>query len=206
MRIHRRQCIGLLALPVGVICLCLVGCGAGSGDVTGTVTYNGEHLKGGTVTFASTTGGPSFTSPINEDGTYTLRGVAGGDYKVCVETESLKPHTATGGPSMGRGSGSSSKGGRGGKSGPPGSGGPPGGPPDLLKDVKSGKIKTGPPGDSSEPEDVKAKRGKDGFAYMADNLRRYVSIPTDYANPDTTQLSYKATKGPQTFDIAIAPK
>jgi len=173
--------------------MCLIGCGKGSGDVSGTVTYKGERLKGGTVTFSSASGGPSFTSPIAEDGTYTLHSVESGDYKVCVETESLKPRTAAG-PSMGRGPG--------GKGSPPGGGGPP----DVLKDFKSGKIKAGPPGGSEEPEDVRSKRGKDGFAYMADNLKRYTPIPTEYSNPDTTTLSFTATKGTQTFDIVVPGK
>jgi len=140
MRFLPRRSIGLVALIGSFSCICLFGCGKGSGDVSGTVTYKGERLKGGTVTFSSASGGPSFTSPIAEDGTYTLHSVESGEYKVCVETESLKPRTAAG-PSMGRGPG--------GKGSPPGGGGPP----DVLKDFKSGKIKAGPPGGSEEPED-----------------------------------------------------
>ena len=195
--IHKALAVVLFGV---VCCVCVLGCGGGTGDVSGKVTLNGTPLKGGTVNFIPVGGeGPSFSTEINEDGSYTMMGVRSGEYKVCVETEYLRAKGA-GQPAGGPG-GSSSKSG---KFGPPAGSS---GPPDVAKAIKEGKIKTGaPPGGSEEPEDVKAKRGKDGFAYMADNAKRYVAIPTQYASPDTTDLSFKAGSGSQSFDIPLKGK
>lgn len=207
MRFLPRHRLGALALAGGVISLCILGCGYSTGDVSGKVTFKGEPLKGGIVTFAPTAAeAPSFTAAIQEDGTYSIQGLRAGEYKVCVETESLKPRMP-GSVRGGGGSMSGPPGGRGGKGSgaPPGSSG--GGPPDLMKNYKSGKIKTDPTlKDSEEPEDVRSKRGKDGFAYMMENMKNYVPIPPNYANPDTTPLTFTATKGSQTFDIPVAAK
>ena len=192
-----------VALVTVSACMCLLlGCSGGTGDVSGTVTFNGKPLQGGTVTFASADGGPNYTGIIKEDGTYTVSGVRSGPYKVCVETESLKAKAAGGGPPSG---GSGSKGGPPGKGGPPAGSGPPGGsgPPDIVKAAATGKIKAGPPGGSEEPEDVKAMRGKDGLAMRAENAKRYVAIPPQYGKPESTDLTFTAGKGAQTFDIAL---
>jgi hypothetical protein len=39
-----------------------------------------------------------------------------------------------------------------------------------------------------------------------ENMKNYVPIPGTYANPDTTPLTFTATKGTQTFDIPVAAK
>jgi hypothetical protein len=68
------------------------GCGSHTGNVSGKVYYNGQLLKGGSVTFVSTTPGkPSGTTQINEDGTYTMPPVGAGLVKICVDTSALKP-------------------------------------------------------------------------------------------------------------------
>lgn len=76
----------LLALLVP---LATSGCG-GSGNVTGTVSYNGKLLRGGNVTFVSAAGNRSVSASIQDDGTYTLTHVPAGPVTVCVETESQK--------------------------------------------------------------------------------------------------------------------
>jgi hypothetical protein len=80
--------------------LTLAGCSRQIGSVTGTVKYQGKALKGGNVTFISTEGQPSASGQIKEDGSYSVPKLTAGSYKVCVETDSLKPPKATAGPKM----------------------------------------------------------------------------------------------------------
>jgi hypothetical protein len=175
------------ALWLGSVVL-IVGCAGGKGDVTGKVSYDGKTLKGGTVTFAPADGeGPSFSGSIDENGTYTVPNVAAGEYKVCVETESLKGPAGAGGGAGGPPGMKSSKGG----------GGPPGiGTPDLSKVKDKGMA------GRELPEGYKG----DGLAIIRDNAKRYTPIPTDYANPKTTTVTYKVSSGSQTFDIDLKPK
>ena len=71
----------------GLLAVALAGCGPGHGMtlglVQGKVTYNGEPLKYGTVSFvpdaSKGTDGPIATGIIKEDGTYILSTDAGGD-------------------------------------------------------------------------------------------------------------------------------
>jgi len=71
--------VALLLFPLSV-----AGCGPGEGDVTGTVTYKGKKLGSGSVVFH----GPNVTktTSISADGTYTLKKVPAGSYKITVET------------------------------------------------------------------------------------------------------------------------
>lgn len=75
---------------VAILAVLSGGCGPRVGSISGKVTYNGKALKGGNVSFVSD-GGQSFASTIKEDGTYSIPDLKSGTYKVCVETESLKP-------------------------------------------------------------------------------------------------------------------
>lgn len=70
--------------------LALTGCGRSVGSVSGKVTHQGKELKGGSVSFVSTDGGQSFASGITEQGTYSVPNIHSGDYKVVVETSSLR--------------------------------------------------------------------------------------------------------------------
>jgi hypothetical protein len=176
--------LGLLACPP------LVGCGGGKGDVSGVVKYKGTPLKGGVVTFVNSESGPSFTASINEDGTYNAPNVRAGTYKVCVETESLRPRQM--GP-MGGGAGSGKFG------GPPKSAGPP----DLISLAKSGKIKNTPPPNSEAQPPPPGEKMQDGLSQLVENSKRYVAIPPNYAKPETTDLSVTVTSGGQKFDIDL---
>jgi len=69
----------------------MLGCGPSTGTVSGKVTYKGQLVKGGNVTFVSAQGRPSGSASIKEDGTYKVERVATGPVKICVETESLNP-------------------------------------------------------------------------------------------------------------------
>jgi hypothetical protein len=78
-----------LALALGV-----AGCGGGSkASVSGKVYYKEAPLKGGNVTFV----GPnnqSYLAEIQKDGSYTVEKLPPGEFKIAVETNSLKPPNA----------------------------------------------------------------------------------------------------------------
>jgi hypothetical protein len=80
--------IGTLIL--GVL-LATSGCGDSStASVYGSVSYKGQNLKGGRVTFINDKK-ETFPAEIEENGKYSILKIPSGDYKVCVETEYLKP-------------------------------------------------------------------------------------------------------------------
>ena len=62
--------------------LTAIGCGGGVGDVTGTVTYKGKPLDGGSVQYRS--GGKTIASEISKDGKYSIAGVPAGAALVAV--------------------------------------------------------------------------------------------------------------------------
>jgi hypothetical protein len=179
----------LVFLGAATACCLSVGCSSGKGDVSGKVTFKGAPLKGGIVTFVSEGGGSNIVASIREDGTYTASNVASGKYKVCVDTESLKPSST---PTT--------------KGGMKGSGGfikePPGSTGDLAKAAESGKIKTGPP--ASEKNTPGAENYQDPFARMKENAAKYVPIPLKYAKPETTDLTVEVSGG-TTYNIELKP-
>lgn len=189
----RRTRSALCFLLGGAACLAVIGCGAGKGDVTGKVTFKGEPLKGGYVSFVSESGGPSFTGTINDDGTYLVPNVQAGKYKVCVDTESLKSSSGQGGPGM-------TPGAKGPGGYAPTSYKPTGGTTDLAKAAETGKIKAGPPPDAKMPEGAY----RDGFTTMKENAAKYVPIPLKYAKPETTDITVEV-KGGQDFNIELKP-
>lgn len=87
MRLSRRM---WGTIPVLLVAVGLSGCGASSSTVSGKVTYKGNVLKAGNITFISSEGKPSASTSIDENGTYTCKAPTG-KVKVAVETASLKP-------------------------------------------------------------------------------------------------------------------
>jgi hypothetical protein len=93
------RCLSWLGLGRWVVSLTLVallglaGCTGSSntGTVKGKVTYKGQPLKGGTVSFQVGEKYAPQPAEIQEDGTYVAENVPLGTAKVAVETESLKP-------------------------------------------------------------------------------------------------------------------
>jgi hypothetical protein len=85
-----RGMIGGAMLTLGILA-----CSPPTGSVSGKVTYKGQPLKGGYVAFINSSGGQTFSAPIQEDGSYQIPKITGGSYKVTVETESLKPQGET---------------------------------------------------------------------------------------------------------------
>lgn len=162
----RVWCVTVLLASLALI----AGCGRPVGTVSGKVTYQGKTLKGGSVTFVSTEGRQSFAAGIGEDGTYSVPNIRGGEYKVCVETDSQKP------------------------------------PPDVMigpgmKMPPVAKGKFGPPPDAPVPEGYTPSDPASAAAALA--AKRYVKIPDQYKDPNTTTLTYTFPGGNQTFDIDL---
>lgn len=80
--------VGLLALG---LLLTVTGCGPSRGSVSGTVSYRGQTLKAGRVIFFNSSEKQGYPAEIDETGKYTVSKIPAGDYKVCVETEYLRP-------------------------------------------------------------------------------------------------------------------
>lgn len=59
-----------------------LGCGGGVGDVTGTVTYKGKPLDGGSIQYRS--GGKTVAAEISKDGKYSVAGVPAGSASIVV--------------------------------------------------------------------------------------------------------------------------
>jgi len=90
---HRGSCFVLLLALVGT------GCsekGGATGTVSGTVSYGGQTLPVGSVTFLSEDGRTA-AAEINKDGTYKVGNVPVGTVKVGVSTPQAAPVPALGG-------------------------------------------------------------------------------------------------------------
>lgn len=169
---------------VFVLALALVGCSRPVGSITGSVSHNGKPLKGGSVVFVSLDGNPSQSADITENGTYSLNQLTAGQYKVCVDTSYLAPQQSASGPMT------------------PGKGGkmmmPPTGTPSPLipKDAK-----TAPPKDANIPEGYTPS--DPAAMQSAAKAKKYVKIPDKYKDPATTDLTYEAKGGAETFPIEL---
>jgi len=65
--------------------LATCGCGGGTADVSGKVTFKGKPVTYGTVMILGPSGVP-VSGAINPDGTFTVRGVSRGAAKVAVSS------------------------------------------------------------------------------------------------------------------------
>lgn len=85
----RTSCGG--ALPVMMLLLSLAtGCGGqANGTISGTVTYQGKALPGGTVTFVPEAGAPVHAE-IQSDGSYRMSNAPLGPVKIGVQTKSAQ--------------------------------------------------------------------------------------------------------------------
>lgn len=166
----------LTTLVIGLVLVAAAGCGPSNAKLSGKVTYKGTPLKGGTVTFIPQGGGQTFSTTIDENGTYTFQQIHTGKYKVCVETESLKPAAAKAGAAYG-----------GARSSGPGA-------------ADKSKIKNEPPPGAQVPEGY---RTVNPFSGAAEGMKRYVAIPPEYAKPESTKLSYEVKGGAQQYDIPL---
>ncbi|MEJ5277159.1 MAG: hypothetical protein WHU94_14705, partial [Thermogemmata sp.] len=66
-------------LLLAVVIVPLTACGPRSGSLSGKVTYKGEPLKGGTITFL----GPyTYSTDIKLDGSYEIPKMYSGSYRI----------------------------------------------------------------------------------------------------------------------------
>jgi hypothetical protein len=80
----------LVALALGLA----AGCGQGPlARVSGKVTYRGEAVPAGNITFHSEDQGP-YSAALHEDGSYEIIDVPPGEMVVTVETETYNPNKA----------------------------------------------------------------------------------------------------------------
>jgi hypothetical protein len=84
-----RRCLGWTWPAVLVVLACL-SCGKPTGKVSGVVTYRGEPLNSGTVTFLDGSNLPVGSSAISPQGAYSVSRVPVGTVKILVTT----PHSA----------------------------------------------------------------------------------------------------------------
>jgi hypothetical protein len=82
----------LLLLPA--LAVLVAGCGTGNpnapANISGSVSYKGKPVTGGSVQFV-TADGAAFVGSIGADGTFAISDVAVGEMVVVVETESINP-------------------------------------------------------------------------------------------------------------------
>jgi hypothetical protein len=75
-----------------------VGCSSGNSNfpakVSGKITYQGQPVTAGMVTFHSKNN-EVYSSSLAPDGTYTMANLPVGEMTVCVETESFNPNKKT---------------------------------------------------------------------------------------------------------------
>jgi hypothetical protein len=84
-----------LAMSALVLCGSLAGCGSGSGEVSGTVRFNGKPLPFGTIQFLGQDGIPC-SGAIQSDGTFSVT-VPAGQARViirCVDETRLSHFTS----------------------------------------------------------------------------------------------------------------
>ena len=73
--------------------LALVGCAKNSfapAKISGSVTYKGQPIKGGTMAF-HTSDGVTYAAKLSSDGTYSATDIPEGELVVTIETESINP-------------------------------------------------------------------------------------------------------------------
>jgi hypothetical protein len=69
--------------PLVLAVLLVAGCGTPKGSISGKVTYKGQPLTSGTVTFLGSDNSVA-TSPIDAEGNYSIAKVAAGPAKITV--------------------------------------------------------------------------------------------------------------------------
>ena len=84
----------LIVSLVPAAALLFLGCGGGKGDITGEITYKGEPLSVGRITFLSQIGKQEVKSANIIRGKYTIKGFPAGPVKISVESFEPPPAEA----------------------------------------------------------------------------------------------------------------
>ncbi len=81
-------------LILALTLLLAAGCGAKNknapANLSGKVTYKGQAVGGGTITFFPKDAGGVYSTSISADGTYNMSDLPTGDLQVAIETDSAK--------------------------------------------------------------------------------------------------------------------
>jgi hypothetical protein len=170
----------LVARAVGALGLAfllgiLAGCGSATGNVSGVVTYRGQPVTGGLITFLPADGSHnSVAVGIDGQGRYFVD-LPAGEVTVAIDTRGLAGDSDSGG-----------------NEGALVSGPPPGVPlsPDIR--AKLGGGGAAPKGGGRpKPKEAPAAAGK------------YVPIPEKYYMAETSGLKFKVKGGEQTQDFEL---
>lgn len=178
--------LGLFA----VLLLALVGgCGNGSltpVKLTGKVTYNGQPVKAGSLTFHTDMG--SYGTSLAGDGSYEIVDLPAGEVKVTVDTEFLNP----------------------GKKSPDYAAATKQAGTPAAKMASKSVAKALPPatgGGKAAKIDAERKAGDQAAGFgppPAEELAaRYMKIPAKYAKPATTTLTLTLEAGRHVKDLEL---
>ena len=161
----------------GILLLMISACGPRSGSLSGKVTYKGEPLKGGTITFL----GPyTYSTDIKIDGSYEIPKMYSGSYRIAVETDSVKGEEGSG----------------------PFTFKTPGGMKLPSKNQLPPEAKYPPIAKLPvNPKEYGYSQPNVNPDY--DIKKRYVQIPKKYADPNTSGLTYDFPGGAQTHNINL---
>jgi hypothetical protein len=77
----------VLRAPILLVCAALAGCGETHGNVTGTVTFDGQAIPNGSITFVKSDG-TAREGAVIKDGNFQTR-LAPGRYKVEVNAQKV---------------------------------------------------------------------------------------------------------------------
>jgi hypothetical protein len=81
-----RKCQALAGCLIALVALLAIGCGGGKGDVSGEVSFNGQPIPWGRITFLSQVGNRPAISGSIRNGRYTIKGCPAGPVKISVES------------------------------------------------------------------------------------------------------------------------
>ena len=172
------------SVTVTIFSLLLIALGCSSdkkSKVTGSVTYKNAPVPGGNLTFSSDSGG-SYSSPIQQDGTYLITDIPAGTYTVTIETETVNPDRAA--PAYGTGKEKAA--------------------PSGAKQL-AGKMEKA----SNEYAEKMGKGGgggDDSFgpAPREELLKRYTKIPIKYADKRISGLTAEVGTGSAKIDFPLS--
>jgi hypothetical protein len=164
-----------------IVLLFAVGCSpkgpANVAEVSGKVTFNGAPVTGGTIQLIPSGGGAPQILAIQPDGTFRVGSIPLGDYKVTVETESAKGALERMFPNPGQGPTEAELAQM-----------PPHLRPQMPPQPPAGAQKADY---SKMPPEMKGK------------IPMYVEIPTKYADPSTSGLTWEIKNSSEKKDFNL---
>jgi hypothetical protein len=161
-----------------------VGCAPGKSPVSGTVTLDGKPVNAGTIVFVPAKG--AAVSAQIQDGKYSAENVPQGDLKVSVDNRDIKIAVEEAQKFKRPGTGKET--------------------PSRLG--PGAKI----PANPSMPPEAKAAMEKqqhemaESAKQTKEMIAKYRPIPEKYWDPNTSGLTCKVGKGPNTFDVPLSSR